>query len=363
MPRPKKSNRADGRYQIRRVVAYTYEGKAISKSFYGKNKVDAEEKYREYVEQIKRQEQRKKDMLFTEWAEEWLETYKRDEVKSTSYESTYLRPYRNYIEPFFKERYIRGITSANIKEFLNSVSDMSKSYRSKMRGMINAIFEAALDNDIVAKNPCRTIKVKGRDDPYKRTYDEESVEALCEKMECSYSIYVHILLRMGLRASELCGLRWADIDFRKGKMRIDHALTRDGTVLLDDDTKTLSSRRRLDIPKDLLIALNTVYTTRKANLPPSAKELVYVACRGGICLSPQHLAHRLKRFYGEAGVPEDQRLTPHELRHTCGTLLYQKTKDIYHVSRFLGHSDIGTTARVYVHTEAIEDPVHIDFGA
>ena len=363
MPRAKKSNRADGRYQIRRVVAYTYEGKAVSKSFYGKNKVDAENKYREYVEQIKRQEQRKKDMLFTEWAEEWLETYKRDEVKSATYESTYARPYRNYIEPFFKERYIRGITSANIKEFLNSVSDMSKSYRSKMLVMLNAIFETAIDNDIVTKNPCRTIKLKGRDDPKKRTYDEESVAALCDKTECAYHIYVHILLRMGLRASELCGLRWEDIDFRKGTMKIEHAMTRDGTQLLDGDTKTLASRRRLDIPRDLLLDLNAVLTDRKANLPPKSNGLVFVACKGETCLSSQHLAHRLERFYNDACVPKEQRLTPHELRHTCGTLLYQKTKDIYHVSRFLGHSDIGTTAKVYVHSATIDEPVHIDFGA
>lgn len=44
-------------------------------------------------------------------------------------------------------------------------------------------------------------------------------------------------------------------------------------------------------------------------------------------------------------------LTPHELRHTCGTLMYNRTKNIYAVSKYLGHADVSITAKLYVHND------------
>lgn len=46
-----------------------------------------------------------------------------------------------------------------------------------------------------------------------------------------------------------------------------------------------------------------------------------------------------------------EKLNPHELRHTCGTLLYQRTKNIYAVSKFLGHADIKITTDTYIHDD------------
>jgi integrase len=360
MPRSKKSNRADGRYQIRRVVSHTYDGKAVYKSFYGANKSEAEQKYRDFVESADREAEKKKDMLFNEWAETWLQTYKREEVKTTTFNSTYLRPYRRHIEPYFAETYIRGITALSVKAFLNTLSDFSKSYKSKVLMLLNSIFESAIDNDVCAKNPCRSIKVKGEDKTSKRTYDRETVERLCAT-DAPYALYMRIFLRLGLRASELCGLRWEDIDFAKGVLRVEQALTSEGGAVFIGDPKSKNSRRRLDVPQDLLQALQDAYNERKSSLPPSDAGLIYVAYRPEGYQPPGILARRMQVFYNNAGVPKDQRLSPHELRHTCGTLLYNETKDIYHVSRFLGHSDVAITAKIYVHSTMNDDPIHIDF--
>lgn len=46
--------------------------------------------------------------------------------------------------------------------------------------------------------------------------------------------------------------------------------------------------------------------------------------------------------------PKIENLTPHELRHTYGTMLREKEIDIYTISRVLGHSDVSTTEKVYV---------------
>jgi len=50
--------------------------------------------------------------------------------------------------------------------------------------------------------------------------------------------------------------------------------------------------------------------------------------------------------------PEIPKYTPHEMRHTCGTLLYAKTNDIYAVSKFLRHASVDITSRIYIHEES-----------
>jgi integrase len=156
---------------------------------------------------------------------------------------------------------------------------------------------------------------------------------------------------MGLRCSELCGLRWSDIDLDKKEMTISQALTREAGITYIDETKSLSSNRVLPIP-DMLVALLLEEKNKATN--------EYVATANGLHITPDHFSeHQLKVFYNGIDVPLDMRLTAHELRHTCGTLLYEETKDIYYVSKFLGHSDIGITTKTYVHSQMHQKKVRI----
>lgn len=65
---------------------------------------------------------------------------------------------------------------------------------------------------------------------------------------------------------------------------------------------------------------------------------------------------RYKRWF-DALISERKEIemyTPQELRHTRGTLLYKQTRDIYAVSRFLGHSSAKVTEKIYMHDD-VED--------
>lgn len=353
MPRPKKSNRADGRYELKKTIGHDANGKPIRKSFYGANKDEAQMLYEEYRRGEQQRQDDKKSILFSSWVETWLETYKRDDVKETTFLTTYKRPCYNYIIPFFKDRSLQSITPIDIKALMNSVSNLSQSYIDKVVICLRGIFDAAEDNDLITKNPARRISGKSKQTKtVKRVYDRETVEAICNT-EHKYALYVEILLRMGLRCSELCGLRWTDIDFEKGTMSINQALTREAGVTYIDSTKSQTSTRRLPVPASLLVRLE------KAR-EESAHE--YIAIVNDHHVTPDHFnALQLEVFYNALGVPNEQRLTAHELRHTCGTLLYEDTKDIYFVSKFLGHSDIGITTKTYVHSDFHGNKIHINF--
>ena len=351
MPRPKKSNRSDGRYEIRRVIARDANNNPISKSFYGKNKDEALKKYADYMEDAERREKEKERMDFSSWVEKWLYVYKEPDVKPTTFVTTYERPCKNYILPYFKDRVLQEITQLEIKAFLNTLTEKSQSLIDKIVICLRGIFESAIDNDLIGKNPCRNISIKSKaEKKAKRTYDRNTADRLCA-VNHPYTLFVHILLRMGLRCSELCGLRWEDINFATGTMSITQALTAESGRVFIDEPKSKNSKRTLPIPEDLLQRLS------------QSKSEGYIAMNGKRHMTPEHFNERqLEVFYNFLDIPRELRLTAHELRHTCGTLLYDETKDIYHVSRFLGHSDIGITTKIYVHSEMQEEKIHVDFA-
>ena len=57
MPRARKTNRADGRFEIKRTVGKDADGKAIRKSFYGKNEAEALREYQAYLDDRERKRQ------------------------------------------------------------------------------------------------------------------------------------------------------------------------------------------------------------------------------------------------------------------------------------------------------------------
>lgn len=341
MGRPKKSNRADGRYQICRVVGHTINGKPIRKYFYGKDSEDAQNKYFAYINGDKKNG---KDILFEEWMWKWLEDYKRDQVKTNTYLSTYVRPCKNQILPFFKNYLIQDIKPIDIQKFFNTNKSLSQSTLQKCDLCLNSIFETAIDNGYIDRNPCRNIKrASCYEKKPKRVYDAETIEYIYNNGG-DYAIYFLILSKMGFRCSELCGLRWENIDLENNQIHIVESLVSEGGLKFKSPTKSYSSKRTLPIEDDRIfkwLEENKMYGKAYIVKTPMSVEM-----------TPNRFSRViLKKIYDHAEIPEEKRLSPHELRHTCGTLMYENTKDIYKVSKYLGHSDISITSKVYVHSE------------
>ena len=190
---------------------------------------------------------------------------------------------------------IQEITQLEVKKYLNTLTDKSQSLIDKIMICLKGIFETAIDNDLIQKNPCRNITCKSKKESgRKRTYDEESVKLLCSS-DHEYALLVHILLRMGLRCSELCGLRWEDIDLENETLYVRQAITSVHNKVYVDKPKSKNSIRRLKIPADLLERLNREKSTG------------LVAKSQGKPLVPNKVAERrLKPFYRSLSLSEDQ---------------------------------------------------------
>ncbi len=152
-----------------------------------------------------------------------------------------------------------------------------------------------------------------------------------------------ILLDTGIRRSELLGLKWSDIDTDNNILHVQRAVTQTNGKVIIDKPKSETSDRFIPISRDttsILLKLKTeseyIIAGKTINEP----------------LSPHCYADRfariMKRISRDTGLPT---LTPHELRHTFGTLLRENNVDIYTIQKVMGHSDISVTCSIYVHND------------
>lgn len=171
---------------------------------------------------------------------------------------------------------------------------------------------------------------------------EELSVFLKELKKYNFKTYVisRILVMGGLRIGEACVLTWDDIDEENCVIRINKT----STVLNGSETvgvpKTKNSNRSVSVDKTTIKEL-TVWK----ELHPS-KDYIFPKKNGGF-YNTSTFRNTLKNFYRHH--PEIKKLSPHELRHTHASLLFEKGINPKVIQERLGHESIETTLDIYVH--------------
>ena len=232
-PKKEKPNRKDGCYEIKATVGTADDGTPIRKSFYStKSKEDARRKAEQYKVQQELQEQtgiclQKNRTLFSAWAREWLETYKKGKVKDQTYYYTYQVNVEKYLIPFFGAMRLQMIRQIDVQRYFNTVQNvetgaaLSASVLDKHKMILSAIFHAAIDNDLCFKNPVKNIKITSKPKQERHVYTAEQAK-IAEQYAIKHGRYdIVLLMHTGLRRSELLGLQWGD----EGKGKVVDVLT------------------------------------------------------------------------------------------------------------------------------------------
>ncbi|MBR3863796.1 MAG: tyrosine-type recombinase/integrase [Clostridia bacterium] len=141
---------------------------------------------------------------------------------------------------------------------------------------------------------------------------------------------VTLFLGTGIRISELVGLNVEDVFMDSNSF----VVTRKG-----------GNRTILYFNEEVEIALNNWFEYRsKIKDLPKEERALFVSLRNRR-ISVRNVQILVEK-YAKIVTPL-KKITPHKLRSTFGTNLYQETNDIYVVADFLGHSDINTTKKHY----------------
>jgi integrase/recombinase XerC len=139
---------------------------------------------------------------------------------------------------------------------------------------------------------------------------------------------LELLYSSGLRVSELCGVRWRDLDPEQGLLRV---------------TGKGNKTRIVPVGRMALAALAALRESQ-----PAGEDEPVLRGRGDRALTAGAVRAALKRRARQQGVWK--RVYPHLLRHSCASHLLESSGNLRAVQELLGHADIGTT-QIYTHLD------------
>ena len=181
--------------------------------------------------------------------------------------------------------------------------------------------------------------------PQKRRYDaaipsDADIQAIMDTARGSKDeLPILLAVWLGLRMSEILGLKWEDIDLERGDLRVKRQVSRINGEVVEAPLKTKNAYRTLPLAEDTIGVLKE--QRRKVGSSP----WVFPSPNGGP-ISPDSVLHMLHRVLKRAGLPK---VRFHDLRHTFATLALQNGVDIKTVSGMLGHFSAGFTLDTYTH--------------
>lgn len=249
----------------------------------------------------------------------------------------------NHVLPAFGESRLSSITRKEVRDWVQVLSAKGLAPRTvrDCYRVLGYIMREAVSDKLIVESPCYQVALPRIPERERRYLSHDQVISLARAMDPRYAALVFVGAYMGLRWAEAAGLKHQHLDLLRRRLRVAGTLERvGGSYRYVEETKTLRSKRMLDIPQPLV----EILARHLEDAPDS--EFVFTAPKGGMLLAQ---AWRQRFWIPAVEAAGLGPLTFHELRHTCVALLIDEGADILFVQRFLGHKDIGTTANVYGH--------------
>lgn len=272
----------------------------------------------------------------------YLDTANVKPSKRHSYDSCL----RNWILPFFREWPLKDITPLLVGEFMAFLSSrgLSRKYRRNLYGLLDSLFDVAVENDLLPGTPIRPKVHRPKLSPEEKSvFSADQARQVLQAVAPPWEAPVCTLALTGLRSGELLGLRWRSIDFLRKRISVTHSLWRGHLVR----PKTKVSQAKLAM-SDLLVQILVEHRQESGFTEPED----FVFCQtDGKPLDPDSL-----RRYGiyhalrKAGVPYRKHASGcHAFRHLAGSVIHDQTGSLKLAQKQLRHANIATTGDVYTH--------------
>ena len=260
-------------------------------------------------------------------------------------------------------RSIDSIKPSDAKEWAVRMKEKGYGFKtiSNYKRSLKASFYMAIEDDYVRKNPFdfQLSEVIDDDSESRQALSEEQEEKLLSFLQYDtvYQKYyddVLILLKTGLRISELCGLTVQDLDFENHTLNIDHQLLRNQEGYYIETPKTKCGIRKAPMSEEAGKAFQRVLKRKKTGkgiVIDGYRNFLFLNQKGmpmTACYYTSTLRNIVKKYnkYHDEPLPK---ITPHILRHTFCTRLAQKNMNPKNLQYIMGHSSIMITLNLYAH--------------
>lgn len=363
-------------YRIQRKVGEDASGNAITKSFYGKGKREAEEKYQKYMESLLASPNRNANQSLGAIAKFYTYEVLLHSKLAASTIELYERAYRDIVaDARITTRMIREITSADLQRFMNELAAGKrdgKQIKISATGLRNTgKFLRKLYNYLVAEGYCMnlmsnveipeletrstigTIYIEDDLDEEKEilVFTEDEIQKIISTPNKKTFLF-QLALGSGLRIGEILALKYSD--FSDGAVRVNKQLNYHYEIQSDGSRrfvgvikrpKSKSSIRTVPLPKNLQQALKRHTIRHKTEMLAKGYRTEFVFTTDtGLLLDKGNFRRAWIRHLKRAGVDYKKF---HACRATYCTMLCKRGVPLEAASKLMGHSDINITAEFY----------------
>lgn len=298
------------------------------------------------------------DLTFEQYSKVFLKRYCQDNiglVTMSDYEKSLKRILSiigkiklNKITPYILDSMYQELKSGKRKNILGYHS-MYGYYK-----LINVMFNQAIKWELLDKNPNSKATKPKKEVKERRYYDLEQVNKLLSCLEnenIKHKALIVLALDSGARRSEICALKWNDINFDTNQLRIDNSLKVVKGILDEEKAKTQASNREIMISNATIQILKEYKEWQneyKKQMGSIWKENNRVfTSKDGNYMHPDTCDKIISKLVNKYNLPH---ITFHELRHTSASVLIHKGINPKAVSQRLGHASTDITMEIYSHT-------------
>ena len=302
---------------------------------------------------------------FADAADEWLENYSRS--KPGTLES-YQRHVDLHLKPYFGATPLQSITSKDLTQFVSDklAADLAIDYVKRMVWIFRAIYDPYVDAGILKRHPGK-VKIRYRqtevtcveldeieeDRRGGRALTVEEFQLLVNHSKGIYQLMFSLMLWTGLRVGETLAMQWRYLDLENLTYSVERNLNRHREL---GTPKTEASRAKVSLSRfvgEWLERHRAEQAAERLRTPGWKDNDLIFASSGKFSPHPgaargyPPVKEAIARAAARAGIGH---VTPHDLRHTCATLLIQKQRrNIKEVSKHLRHKNPSITLAIYGH--------------
>lgn len=309
----------------------------------------------------------KADMPFGDWIDFWYQTYCRHTLRITT-RTDYENRIYNHIIPEIGKILLNRLSQSDLQQFYAKEKTDGRKLHAKtygkglsdrtIRGIhanCRTALQRAVQDGLIRTNPavgCKLPPKKARE--MQVLTQNEILRFLHQAKEEGYYELFLLELGTGMRRGEILALKWSDLDFATGELRIERQVYIIKAEVIISAPKTKASIRTVILPPSLLKTLVAYKETVDSEwMFPSPTN-------NGRPRNPSSVRKRLQLILERAGC---KKVRFHDLRHTFATMALEHGMDVKTLSATIGHVSSATTLDIYSHitdTMQRQAAVHID---
>ena len=305
-------------------------------------------------------------MTVNAWFEYWIGIKKRTVRPNTV--RNYTERYHRNIEPIIGNKMLGSVNTIHCQTIMNRMAD--EGYRTstiyQTRIALFNMLDYAYQNDVILKNPCnKMVKSEiGKQSRKKQALTLGQQKEFCKvAIGNTYEYQYRFLLQTGLRTGEMVGLRWSDVDLENRLLTINRSMeyrhsTGEWRI---GEPKSKSGYRTIPLTEEAVEILKLQKQKNRTFIviPMEWADIVFL-CKKGTPVKNSTYDTMLFKLCDKTGI---DRFSMHVLRHTFATRCIEAGMKPKTLQTILGHSNIGITMNLYVHTTEEQKHKEIDLVA